>query len=447
MFRPWENSSKNPNSVATLATVPATVNKRRKHLSVDAKQIVKNVFQCLVRRGLQVQAARRETSDLTQVPVATIKKITLQRSLIKRKIRKDFKSYHCVDESDKDLIRRTVYSMYEDQLVPTLNSLKLRLQKNDTNICCSRATLQKILKSMGFTYRNINKRQILMESLRLRNWRFEYLQQIKQYRVEKRPIIYLDETWYDTHDTVSRGWVDLSTKCQTKAPSNKGKRITILHAGSENGWIPNCLLLSAKNIKDSNLDYHEDTTAELFENWFKDVLLPNLQENSVIVMDNASYHSRLLNKVPNNSNTKLEIQDYMLENDIYFEFNYKKVDLLKVLSDFHIEKEYVCDNMAKSMGHTVLRLPPYYCIFNPIEHIWRQLKSEVRTQNITPTLNSEVIKLIQKSVESISKESWQKSIKHVIKIEDSYMFINVNVEPIIINLDNSSDSETEFDIS
>ncbi|KAJ8912260.1 hypothetical protein NQ315_008851 [Exocentrus adspersus] len=208
-----------------------------------------------------------------------------------------------------------------------------------------------------------------------------------------------------------------------KAPSNKEKRITILHAGSENGFIRNCLLRSAKNINNSSLDYHQDTTAELFENWFKNSLLVNIPKNSIIVMDNATYHSRLLNKVPNATNTKAEIQEYMLANDIYFEYSYKKRQLLQVLGTFNIKKEYVCDRKAEEMGHTVLRLPPYYCIFNPIEHIWHQVKSRVRSENIPPTLGFTVVELAKKVVQDISIDSWKKLISHVIKVEDSYVYV------------------------
>ena len=63
-------------------------------------------------------------------------------------------------------------------------------------------------------------------------------------------------------------------------------------------------------------------------------------------MDNASYHSRQLNKVPNSNNTKVEIQNYMMENNIYFEETYTKKDLLNVLKTFNIEKEYICDNLV-----------------------------------------------------------------------------------------------------
>ena len=138
----------------------------------------------------------------------------------------------------------------------------------------------------------------------------------------ERDIIYLDETWYDTHEVPDKGWIDSSGQCTTKAPSNKGKRITIIHAGTKNGFITNALALSAKNIKDSLVDYHDDTTAELFEDWFKNKLFSNIPSNSVIVMDNASYYSHMLNKVPCSNDTKVTIQDYMMENNMYFEENY-----------------------------------------------------------------------------------------------------------------------------
>ena len=47
---------------------------------------------------------------------------------------------------------------------------------------------------------------------------------------------------------------------------------------------------------------------------------------------------------------------------------------------------YVIDEMAKEHGHTVLRLPPYHCILNPIEKRWSYhkhlvlMESTVRTE-------------------------------------------------------------------
>jgi hypothetical protein len=51
--------------------------------------------------------------------------------------------------------------------------------------------------------------------------------------------------------------------------------------------------------------------AALFEKWFSEQLIPNLPTKSVIVLDNASYHSRQLDKVPTKSSRKTDMLDYM----------------------------------------------------------------------------------------------------------------------------------------
>lgn len=47
-------------------------------------------------------------------------------------------------------------------------------------------------------------------------------------------------------------------------------------------------------------------TPELFETWLKEHIIPNISPGSFILMDNASYHFRLLKKIPNQG-TKMTI--------------------------------------------------------------------------------------------------------------------------------------------
>lgn len=443
MWRPWlgESSVEQPEGVQVQ---PECGNKNRRHLSLDAKEIIKNVFTTLIEREkLSKMDCVEETATLTKVPKKTVWKI-VNKPITERKRRKDSGTCKKLDGSDEDLVRRKIYKMYEEQTVPTLDNLLKRLEIDNTGINCGRTTLWKCLQCIGFKFKKVDKRQVIMESQRLKAWRFEYLTKIAEYRSKNRPIIYLDETWFDTHDTPSKGWVDSSDRCKTKAPSNRGKRITIIHAGSEDGWVPNALSLAAKNINDSSLDYHQDTTAELFEDWFVHNLIPNIPPNSVIVMDNASYHSRQLNKHPCSKDTKMAIQEFMYQNDIYFHESYTKRELLDVFKILKIEKEYYCDSYAKSKGHTVLRLPPYHCIFNPIEHIWHQLKSAVRRNNVSPTINASVLDIITTEVDKIPVSSWENCVSHIKTVEHSYIHIENTTERFIINVGVDSDSETEL---
>lgn len=61
-------------------------------------------------------------------------------------------------------------------------------------------------------------------------------------------------------------------------------------------------------------------------------------------MDNASYQNRQLQK---STSTKTELSKYFLERDTYFEFNYKKEEILEVLSIFNIKKQYVSDHLTE----------------------------------------------------------------------------------------------------
>ncbi|CAH2092888.1 unnamed protein product [Euphydryas editha] len=80
---------------------------------------------------------------------------------------------------------------------------------------------------------------------------------------------------------------------------SKGKRYIIVYAGSEKGFVPNCLLIfSGKNKMEY---YHSEMNAHNFTKWITEKLIPNLHEPSIIVFDNDSYHSVITNKAPTSS--------------------------------------------------------------------------------------------------------------------------------------------------
>ena len=86
-------------------------------------------------------------------------------------------------------------------------------------------------------------------------------------------VVFLDETWANSHDGKDLAWVekDMATGNTIKCPSGKETHF-IFHS---------------KNTG----DYHDKITGDHFEEWFRDKLLSNIPLNSLIIMDNASYHS------------------------------------------------------------------------------------------------------------------------------------------------------------
>ena len=95
-------------------------------------------------------------------------------------------------------------------------------------------------------------------------------------------------------------WSDNTAKCSLSAPSSKGKRVVVCHAASSERFVSNALLLCGKQFSESCADYYDDMNTEVFERWIANTLIPNLPKDRkvVIVMNDAKYHSGLLEKSP-----------------------------------------------------------------------------------------------------------------------------------------------------
>ena len=190
-------------------------------------------------------------------------------------------------------------------------------------------------------------------------------------RTENRPVVFLDETWANAHDGKVCAWVERDAVtggtlggvryCLVlylknpyhnflldRRPSGKGTRLIILGAGGESGWVPNTTLIfrSKKNTG----DYHDEMTAEHFEEWFATKLLPNVQPNSLIVMDNASYHSRYSEPLPVKSWLKKRMQDWLRSKGIEFPQKATKAKLFDIIKSHNPTARYVVDDLASAAG-------------------------------------------------------------------------------------------------
>ena len=226
-----------------------------------------------------------------------------------------------VNNFDLEGIRRAVREFYSGKKYPTLESL-LALLKEKGLFDGERITLWKVLRKLGFKYKQVNDKRYVYEQPRIIVQRHKYLRRMIRNKREGRPVVYLDEAWANARDSVEKMWVEDSPAVSggtiggVRKPSGKGNRLIILHAGGENGWVNSADLVFQS--KKATGDYHDDMTVAHFEEWFHNSFLPNLQSNSLIVMDNAPYHSRKLEPVPTMSSTKLGMQDWLTAKGIVF---------------------------------------------------------------------------------------------------------------------------------
>jgi len=140
--------------------------------------------------------------------------------------------------------------------------------------------------------------------------------QIEGVPIEK--IAYVDETGIDTYLYREYGWSLRGQPLIGSVSGRKFKRVGIV-AAQMNGCIV------------EPLQYDGTMDSALFEAWFEARLLPNLPTNTLIVMDNATFHRK--------------------------------------------GKLYP---MAEHAGMRLVFLPPYSPNLNLIEHFWAWLKRHLR---------------------------------------------------------------------
>ncbi|CAI6372171.1 unnamed protein product [Macrosiphum euphorbiae] len=182
------------------------------------------------------------------------------------------------DDLQLNTIRRHVHSFWFNKTIPTLDKILTVIKNDDSLPNISRSNLHNLLKFMDFVYTKRSRNSALIEKDKIILWRRRYLQNIKKYREEGRHLYYLDETWVNAGDCTSKTWVDNTIKSYRHAflqglttgsqnPSGKGKRLIVLHIGSEDGFVPGGLLCF--RAKKTNTDYHEEMNGNTFFKWME----------------------------------------------------------------------------------------------------------------------------------------------------------------------------------
>jgi transposase len=302
---------------------------------------------------------------LTELSGRSIRNI-LKNGCNSPKRTKSFKKRYDFKNSDFDQIN----DFNQNKVFPSINDVfkKSKLQ-NDTPLSfkkCSRTTFYRIIKRMGYTYNRTNEliRNDLINKIDIKRKRINYL--IEKRRLEKlypnSLFVYIDETFVHKNYVNCKVLRPLknSKKIRLIMSIGKGTRYSIIHAGSEDGFVD-----GAEQIFINN-----EINSDKFEDLLQNKLLPHLPPHSVVIYDNASTHSRQYNKSPTQSTNKNNIKNRLILNKIKFTESAKKCDLLKLVKENVFAKKFTVDDIIRKAGHIPLRLPPYHCELNPIELKW-----------------------------------------------------------------------------
>lgn len=397
----------------------------------QARNIVLNVFRYFDNKDktVLIQEIVRRTSEATNVSQSVINKIRLQgkrsgdgviRSPLHRNRRATVLGR--IDDFDKAAIRREILAFYERGELPTLDLLLRRLREPPVDFRGGSTSLRKLLKSMGFRYKKhcSSSRAILMERPDNVAARDRFLRELKTNRSSEcpRPEIYLDETRIDEDASVEQRRTDKEGTVRRDATIGRGGTFVLVHAGSSEGFVPGALLMF-KSQTGNKGDYHDSMNSHTFKTWFLEQLMPNIPPRSLIIMDNAPYHNAQLNRAPA-GNSRKDVVEWLSDNGVPHDPSHTTPELYRLVQLHKRAKlRYEIDELAAAAGHEVLRLPPYYCGFNPIELVWAQIKQEVK-EGSSNDGRLRVEELTLKAVDNVTADDWKRCVERSKAIQEDY---------------------------
>ena len=190
----------------------------------------------------------------------------------------------------------------------------------------------------------------------------------------KRPEVYLDETYINKNHSSRFTWYLGEDGPRVNKPSGVGPRFIIVHAITQDGWVPEAQLVF--EAKRRTGDYHGQMNWENFSRWLTVQLLPHVPPNALIILDNAGYHTVFVEQAfPTRTTSREEMRAWLNRTHIPWRDDMLKSELLELCRRFSPTPEYQLDRIAAEHGHSILRTPPYHPELQPIETCWAIVKN------------------------------------------------------------------------
>ncbi len=233
-----------------------------------------------------------------------------------------------------------------------------------------RMTLWRFLQRIGFVCGEGKRRSALKEQDCVIIARRKYLRKKIENRNSdgtlKRPEIYPDETYVNKNHSNGHTWYMEEDGPRVNKPSGKGPRSVIAHAITKDGRADGAN--SVFEAKKRSGDYHNQMNRDIFSKWFINQLLPNIPQNSIIVMDNAKYHNVLSDdSFPTPKSRKHELQEWLTLNGYHWDDDMLRAELYELCKRYSPSPKFRPDAVAEDCGHTIIRTPQYHPELQPVE--------------------------------------------------------------------------------
>ena len=288
------------------------------------------------------------------------------------------KPEYAIPQILQPVVRQYIRSQNLKGLHVSVDLVRNHLEKSNPDYNFPTTTLWRTLSRWGFTYGTGKRRSALKERDYVILARRRYLRQKRLNRKPDgslvRPEVYLDETFINKNHSNQFTWYFDEDGPDVNKPAGKGERLIVVNAITLDGWVNNAQLVF--EAKKRTGDYHGQMDWGNFSRWFTEQLLPNIPENSIIIMDNASYHNTTEESTFPKSNARKEnLRKWLDDKEIPWGEDLLKAELYALCKSFEPKPEYKIDKIAEAAGHSILRTPQYHPELQPIEMCWGVMKN------------------------------------------------------------------------
>ncbi|XP_066953386.1 uncharacterized protein [Macrobrachium rosenbergii] len=237
-----------------------------------------------------------------------------------------------------------------------------------------------------------------------------------------------------------------SANYSRQAPPGEGERFVVVAGGTADGFIEGSFLcFPAKNTSG---DYHGKMNGEMFLRWLTTQLLPLLEEPSVLVMDNAPYHSIMTeeSRCPTTATRKSDLTEWLQRRNVSFPQHATRPELLYICHQNRPELEYKVNNTIREWSHEIVRLPLAHPELNAIEQVWGHMKRYVRS-SLQRFTRADLQARLEEERFSVTGDVWAGSVRRSRSFEASYRStdnMHDSIDPVIISLDSDTDDEVHL---
>lgn len=409
---------------------------RGKPLTPEFKKIAVSVKQYFDTKKFEPsEPSIKRTADALGIGTATVRRIMADYNrdpeLLDEPAKKRGRPVHTVSASYQETVRSYIRSANIKGEYITLENIQDFLKEIYAGEPIHIATLARTLSRWGFEFGKGTRSQHLKEKDHVIAARQRYLRKKRDNRSHGKdtdtvlPEVYLDESYVNKNHSTDFIRYSGEDGPWVQKPTGKGERLIIVNAITKDGWVPGAKLVFKGERKTG--DYHGQMNWELFKKWFTEMLIPNIPENSMIIMDNAPYHNILSeHSPPTPLCSKKKIKEWLDYNKIYCRDDCLKPGLAEMLKKMGTEPIYAVDEIARSHGHEVIRTPPYHPELQPIETCWGVVKNHV-AKKCDFTMNN-LIEQLNLGFDKVTAKTCTEIIAKVRKIEDDFWIEDLKMD-------------------